>query len=271
MKIFKNRKNLIENISGLKKIAFVPTMGALHKGHINLINKAKKKTNKVLISIYINPKQFSSKRDFRKYPRKLNKDIETLKNLRIDYLYIPNYKDIFLYKPKNKIYLDNFSKILCGKFRPFHFKGVVNIVNRFLEIIKPKFLYLGMKDFQQLSLIQSHITQNKIKTKIIKCPTIREKNGIAISSRNVLLDKNQIQNAAKIYKFIKKNKKLIFYKILNKKRHEVVSELTQLGASKIEYIECVNLDKQNICKSPTAKFNVFVAYYIGKVRLIDNL
>jgi len=271
MKIFKNRKDLIDNISRLKKLAFVPTMGALHKGHTNLISKAKKKTKEVLVSIYVNPKQFNSKRDFKKYPRKLNNDIRTLKSLKVNYLYIPNYKDIFSYKAKNKIYLDSFSKILCGKFRPSHFKGVVNIVNRFLEIIKPKFLYLGMKDFQQLSLIQSHMIQNKIKTIIIKCPTIRERNGIAISSRNVLLNRSQLKNVAKIYKFIKNNKKLILYKILHKKRFEILNKIIQLGASKIEYIECVDLDKKKICKNSATRFNVFVAYYIGKVRLIDNL
>ena len=119
--------------------------------------------------------------------------------------------------PKNKIFLDKFSKILCGKFRPLHFKGVINVVNRLLEITKPKFLYLGMKDFQQLALIKAHINQNKINTNLVQCPTIREKNGIAISSRNSNLNKKQVGDAGKIYKFIKVNKKLIHYKILNRR------------------------------------------------------
>ena len=271
MKIFRDKKSLINEISGINKIAFVPTMGALHKGHISLINKAKRKSNKVLVSIYVNPKQFSSKNDFKRYPRKLKIDIKSLKNIKINYLYIPDYKDIYLFKTKNKIYLDSFSKILCGKFRPFHFKGVLNVVNRFIEIIKPKFLYLGIKDFQQLALIQSHIMKNKIKTKLIICPTIREKNGAALSSRNVKLSINQLKNAGKIYKFIKNNKKLILYKILNKNKSQILTKLTELGATKIDYIECVNLIKKKICKDTKSKFNIFVAYYIGDVRLIDNL
>jgi pantoate--beta-alanine ligase len=271
MKIFKDRKSLISEISTLKKIAFIPTMGALHKGHISLINKAKKKSNQVLVTIYVNPKQFNSKKDFKEYPRKLNKDIATLRNIKTDYLYIPTNKDIYSFKPETTIYLDSFSKILCGKFRPFHFKEVVNIVGRFLDIIKPKYLYLGMKDFQQLALIKSHIVKNKIKTQLIPCLTIREKNGTALSSRNLKLNKNQLKNAGKIYKYIKNNKKLILYKILNKKRSEVFSKLIELGANKIDYIECINLIKKKICKSSRSKFNVAIAYYMGDVRLIDNL
>ena len=271
MKIFRNKKTLINKMSNLKNVAFIPTMGALHKGHISLINKAKKRSKEILVSIYINPKQFNSKKDFRKYPRKLNKDIQILKNIKINYLYVPTSKDLYSFKPKTKIYLSHFSKILCGKFRHFHFKGVIDVVNRFLSIIKPKFLYLGMKDFQQLTLIQSHIDKNKIKTELITCPTVRERNGVAVSSRNQNLNKNQLKIAGKIYKFIKNNKELILYKILKKKRSEILFKLSELGADKIDYIECIDLIKKKLCKKTKSKFNVFIAYYIGDIRLIDNL
>jgi len=271
MKIFRDRKSLISEISDLKKIAFVPTMGALHKGHISLINKAKKKSKEVLVSIYVNPKQFNSIIDFKKYPRKLNEDIQTLKRIKINYLYIPNSKDIYSFKPKVKIFLDKFSKILCGKFRPSHFKGVVNVINRFLDIIKPKFLFLGMKDFQQLMLIKSHLKKHNIKTKLIPCSTIREKNGTAISSRNSKLKKYQMKNAGKIYKFIKNNKKAILHKILNKKKVDVINELIKLGADRVDYIECIDLIKKEVCNNGKYKFNIFIAYYMGDVRLIDNL
>ena len=271
MKIFRDKKSLIDEISVLKKIAFVPTMGALHKGHISLINKAKKKSNQVMVSIYVNPKQFDSTNDFNKYPRKLKNDIKTLKKIKINYLYLPTDKDIYSFKPKTKIFLDNFSKILCGKSKPTHFKGVINVVNRFLDIIKPKFLYLGLKDFQQLELIRSHIIKNKIKTKLIICPTIRDMSGIALSSRNLKLNKNQLKKAGKIYQFIKNNKKFIFHKILNKKKSEIIEKLIKFGANKIDYIECVSLIKKKVCKNPRSKFNIFVAYFIGNIRLIDNL
>jgi pantoate--beta-alanine ligase len=271
MKIFKNRINLIKEISGLKDLGFVPTMGALHEGHLSLINKAKKNSKLVLVSIYVNPKQFDSKKDFIKYPKKLNKDIAILKKKKIDYLYIPDNDDIYSLKVKNDIYLDKFSKILCGKLRPSHFKAVVNIVNRFLEIIKPKLIYLGMKDFQQLSLIKLHINKKKIKTKLISCSTVRDNNGLALSSRNSMLNNNQILKAGKIYTYLKINKKLILHKILNNKKKEIIEKLIKIGAQKIDYIECLNLKRLELCKNTKTDFNIFIAYYINDIRLIDNL
>ena len=271
MKIFKDKKILINETFDIKNIGFIPTMGALHNGHISLINEAKKKTNKILVSIYVNPTQFKSKIDFKKYPRSLKKDIKILKKIKVNYLYIPSTEDIYTFKPKSKIYLDGFSKTLCGKFRPSHFKGVINIINRLLDIIKPKFIYLGMKDFQQLTLIRSHIVKNRIKTKLIPCQTIRDKNGIALSSRNAKLNKKQLRVAQKIYKFIKNNKKTILKKILQKKRFEISKNIIKFGADKIDYIECVNLERKQICTNIKDKFNVFIAYYIKNIRLIDNL
>ena len=271
MKIFRNKKKLIKEISNFRDIAFVPTMGALHDGHLSLIKKAKKRSKKVLVSIYVNPKQFSKKNDFKKYPRKLNKDISILRKIKINYLYIPTTKDVYTFNPKIEIYLNKFARILCGKFRPGHFKGVLDIVNRFLEIIRPKLIFLGLKDFQQLSLIESHIIKNKIKTKVVRCATIREGNGLALSSRNIKLQKEDLLKTGNIYKFIKNNKKLILNKILKKKKLEIVSKIIKLGANKVDYIECIDLDKRKVSKNLNSKFNVFIAYYISKVRLIDNL
>jgi len=132
MKIFKNKKNLIKHISQIKNLAFVPTMGTLHRGHISLIKEAKKKSKNILVTIFVNPKQFNSKRDFKKYPRNINKDIKILEKENIKFLYLPDNKDIYSFKPVTPIYLHKFSKELCGKFRPGHFKGVINVVNRFL-------------------------------------------------------------------------------------------------------------------------------------------
>jgi len=271
MKIFRNKNNLIKEISGVRDLGFIPTMGALHKGHISLVRKAKKKSRKILVSIYVNSKQFDSNKNFKKYPRNLAKDINVLKKKKIDYLYIPSDKDIYSFKVENSTYLDKFSKQLCGKFRPGHFKAVVDVVNRFLEIIKPKSIYLGGKDFQQLSLIGLHIKKKKIKTKLIECPTKREKNGLAISSRNIKLTKNQIFNSGKIYMYLKNNKKLILHRILNKKKSIIIKKIVKLGADKVEYIECLSLKKLKLCKSTKGNFNIFIAYYMNDVRLIDNL
>jgi len=271
MKIFKNKLNLLKEISKIKDIAFVPTMGSIHKGHLSLINKAKKVSKNVLVSIYINPKQFNSNLDFKKYPSNVNLDINLLKKNKIKYLYLPNYFDIYSFKTNHPLYLDKFSKELCGKFRPNHFKGVVNVINRFLEIVKPKSIFLGMKDYQQLILIKSHIKKNKIKTKVFACTTIRDKGGVALSSRNIYLDKNQINKAMQLYKYLKKNKKEIILKILNKKKIEIINEIKKIGIKKIDYLECINLKTLKVAKNNNSNFNIFIAYYIKKIRLIDNL
>jgi pantoate--beta-alanine ligase len=271
MKIFKEKKKLINEISKVKNITFVPTMGSLHLGHLSLIEKAKKKSKNVLVSIYVNPKQFNSTSNFNKYPRNINKDIALLKKINIKYLFLPTYEDLYSFDPKLPLSLDIFSKKLCGKFRPGHFKGVINVVNRFLDIIKPRSIYLGVKDFQQLSLIKLHIRKNKIKTNVVGCSTIREKNGMALSSRNNKLHKEEKKIAGKIYHYIKQNKKHIFSMILKNKKIKIINKIKLLGVNKIDYLESLNLNTLKKAKNTNEKYNIFIAYYMGKIRLIDNL
>ena len=271
MKIFKDKHILQKEILKTKGISFVPTMGGLHKGHISLIKQSKKFKFKTLVSIFVNPKQFNKKSDFRTYPRNTKDDINLLKKLKINYLYIPTFKDIYGFKPKNKIFLDKSSKKLCGKFRKGHFKGVLNVVNRFLEIIKPKYIYLGKKDYQQLFLIRKHIEKNKIKVKIVECKTIRENNGIAYSTRNLSLTRNQMKIASNIYYYLYKLKRKIKKKYDLFKTSEIKNDLINLGAKKIDYIENFNLKSFKKIKNPKKKFNLFIAYYIKNTRLIDNI
>ena len=143
MKIFKNKDTLQKEIANINNISFVPTMGGLHKGHISLIKRSKKFKGKTLVSIFVNPKQFNKKNDFINYPRNLKRDLDILKRFKVNYVFLPTTKEIFSYSVKNKIFLHKFSKKLCGKFRKGHFEGVLNIVNRFLEIINPKYIFLG--------------------------------------------------------------------------------------------------------------------------------
>ena len=270
MKIFKNKHNLQKEILKTKGISFVPTMGSLHKGHISLINQSKKSKLKTLVSIFVNPKQFN-KSDFRSYPRNTKKDIKQLKKLKINYLYIPTYKDIYGFKPKENVYLDKFSKKLCGRFRKGHFEGVLNVVNRFIEIIKPRYIFLGKKDYQQMYLIKEHIKKRKIKSKVIECKTIRENNGVAYSSRNINLNKNQIRIASDIYHYLFNLKKKIKknYSFFN--TNKIKKDLINLGASKIDYLENYNIKSFKKIKTRGKKFNLFVAYYIKNIRLIDNI
>ncbi len=241
-------------------------MGSLHKGHISLINKSKKFRTKVLVSIYVNPKQFNNKKDFTNYPRNFKKDIRLLKKLKVDYLYQPNKDDIFKFRTVNNVFLDKFSNKLCGKYRKGHFEGVINVVNRFLEIIKPKYIMLGEKDFQQLYLIKRHVLKNRIKTKIIPCSTIREKNGVACSSRNQRLNKEQLLIASKVFYFLKKNKNFSI-----SKKNSIKKSLLNLGVDKVEYLEKLNMKSFKNVFTKQIKSKIFVAYYLKNIRLIDNI
>ena len=268
MKLFTNKKKLQKEIKNINNISFVPTMGALHKGHETLIRKSVNQSKKTLVSIFINPKQFENKKDFKNYPKNYKNDLKILKKLKVSYLYRPSYEDIYKFKTKNKIFLDQFSKKLCGKFRKGHFKGVVDVVNRFIEIIKPKKILLGNKDFQQLILIKKHIKKNKINTKVLSCKTIRDKNFIAYSSRLKKLKDYEKINLIKIIKFLKIYKKNLNLKKVNYNFFQIKNKLLSLGAKKVDYIEM--LDLKTLKKPKKNKFNLFFAFYIGKVRFIDN-
>ena len=272
MKIFKDRLLLHKEISVHKDLAFVPTMGGLHAGHKYLIKKAKKKCKKTIVSIFVNPKQFNSKIDYNKYPRNLKKDLNTLNSLNIDYLYLPKFEDVYNFRTKQDIYLDSFSKKLCGKFRKQHFKGVVNVVNRFLETIEPKYILLGKKDYQQLFLIKKHIKKNKIKTTIIEVKTIRENNGIACSSRNFNLSKKSKDIASKIFRLLKNEKKKYFKNNLLKYNSNYLKrKIFNLGVKRIDYIEFLNTRTFKRPNKHYPKFNIFIAYYLDGIRLIDNI
>ena len=267
MKIFKDKISLQKEILN-KPISFIPTMGGLHKGHISLIKKSKKYKRKTLVSIFVNPRQFSKKSDYRNYPRNKFKDVSILRNLSVNYLYLPSIKDIYGFKPKNKIFLHKFSKKLCGKFRKGHFEGVINVMNRLIEIIKPKKIFMGKKDYHQLFLIKKFISRYKINSKIIECDTLRHSNGVAFSSRNSLLKSNDIKIASKIYHFINKIKKKFDVYDFNFLKKKII----ELGANKVDYIENYNI-KKNFVKSKKYNKNckIFIAYYIKNVRLIDNI
>ena len=271
MKIFKDKHTLQKEILKTKGISFVPTMGGLHKGHISLIKKSKKSKFKTLVSIFVNPKQFNKKSDFRSYPRNTQKDIKLLKKLKINYLYIPTFKDIYGFRPKNKFFLHESSNKLCGKFRKGHFEGVLNVINRFLEIINPRYIYLGKKDYQQLYLIKKHIEKKKIRSKIIECKTIRENNGIACSSRNFNLNKTQMKIASNIFYYLKNVKRKTRKNYNFFKLKKIKKDLINLGANKIDYLENYNIKSFKKIKRSNKKFNLFFAYYIKSTRLIDNI
>ena len=269
MIIFKSINRLNKEVNFKANIGFVPTMGSLHKGHISLIKSSKKICKKTLVSIFINPLQFNKKSDLKKYPRNLKSDIKLLKKLKVDYLLTPNVNDIYRSKKSTKIKLIKKDKIMCALYRPGHFEGVLAVINQFLLRFNPKWIFFGEKDYQQLFLIKKFI-KNKFKTKIFSCSTIRDKNKIALSSRNILLNDQDIKKSSFIANLLIKFKKKTKKNISNKKKlNNIIFRINSIKKIKIEYLEIRN--KKNLSKNLNkSNFKVFIAYYNKKIRLIDN-
>ena len=269
MKILIKNKDINEALKKVSNLGFVPTMGSLHKGHEYLIKQSKKNCNQTLVSIFINPTQFNNKKDYLSYPKNLNKDLNILKKLKVNFVYIPDKKEIYSFKRKKAIVLKKENKVLCAKFRKGHFEGVIDVMDRLTNIIRPNKIFMGEKDYQQLLLVKKFI-EKKYKTKIVSCKTVRNKNKLALSSRNQLLNKRDQIKAGKIAKdlfrfkiFLKNNKKA--KNLLQKK----IESLKKNFDIKIDYLE---IRKKNNLKSSLNIRNskIFVAYFINKVRLIDN-
>jgi pantoate--beta-alanine ligase len=269
MKIITTKKQLAKFVKMEKNLGFVPTMGSIHIGHISLIKKSIKQSDKTIVTIFINKPQFNKKNDFLKYPRMLNKDISSLKKLKVDYLYLPKENQIYQDGPNNCIKISTFEKKLCGKFRPGHFKAVVDVIERFIKIIKPAKIYLGEKDMQQLKIIEHFVNKNYSNIKVVGCKTIREKNGIACSSRNFFLTLNEKKIASKIYKYVKNIKKKLIMNQINLVK--IRKNLNKLGVKKIDYIQMLDINKIINGRKKSKKFKIFVAYYLGSTRLIDNI
>jgi pantoate--beta-alanine ligase len=269
MKLIRQITDLNKAISNQKELGFVPTMGSLHKGHSSLINFSKQKCKKTLVSIFVNPTQFNNINDFKTYPRNLDKDLKLLKRLKVDFLYLPTVSQIYNNKEHKINRLNKSQKVLCAKFRKGHFEGVLDVMGRFTDIIKPKNIFMGEKDYQQFFLVRNFI-QRKYKTKVIACKTIRDVNQVALSSRNSLLDLENLNKVGKISLVLIKLKNLIKKNTQDKKLIKKIKiDLVKKFNIKIEYLECRNLLNlsTNLENKP---FKLFVAYYIKGVRLIDN-
>ena len=270
MKILLNNKTLIRKIRPFNDIGFIPTMGGIHKGHISLIQRSKRVCKKTIVSIFVNPKQFNNKKDFKSYPVNIKKDLSILKKIKgIDFVYIPKFQDIYETKKKSKIKINIKDKILCAKFRNGHFEGVLDVMDRLTNLIKPKKIFMGKKDFQQLFLVKNFI-EKKHKTKVIGCKTIRDKNKFALSSRNYLFNKDDLNVAGNISKmFFLVKKMLKKNKNIDKLLFETKKNMQKKFEIKIEYMELRN--KKNLFLSKKIRDSkLFVAYYLKNVRLIDN-
>ena len=269
MKIISSKDKLIQFVQNEKNLGFVPTMGGIHAGHISLVKKCISQCNKTVVSIFINKPQFNRNSDFKKYPRVLKKDISYLRKLKINYLYMPTLKQIYPAGRNKNIKIHPFGKKLCGKFRPGHFEAIADVIDRFVKIINPSKIYFGEKDMQQLKIMKHFIKKNHVKIKVIGCRTIREKNGIACSSRNFLLSLKEKNTASKIYHTLfNKKLKIIKNKIL---LNNIKKKILKLGATKIDYIKVLDINKIIKPYIKKNKCKIFIAYYIKTTRLIDNI
>ena len=269
MKIIHSKKKLIQILKREKDLGFVPTMGAIHKAHICILKKSISLCKKTIVTIFVNKHQFNKITDYKKYPRNIKKDISILRRCKVDYLYLPTAKQIYPFGYNKNIKISSFSKKLCGKSRPGLFKAVVDVIDRFIKIINPNKIFLGEKDMQQLKIIEEYLKKNQIKTKVVGCKTIREKNGVACSSRNFLLSANDFVIASEVYKLLYKSKKLLIMKkdILK----EIKNKIFQFGVKKIDYIELIDINKQTRPFKKSKKYKLFIAYYLGSTRLLDNI
>lgn len=277
MKVFYKNKSLQENLAKVKQdssLGFVPTMGALHKGHLSLIEKAKTENKVIVVSIFVNPTQFDNKEDLTNYPRTLEKDFELLKSINCDIVFAPSVNEIYNGNTISSYFdFDGLEFQMEGKHRKGHFNGVGTIVKRLFEIVKPDKAYFGEKDFQQLQIIKKLVKKHHIPIQIIGCKIFRENDGLAMSSRNVRLTKLQRKEAPFIYKTLQKAKELFKEKSISTVIIWVENEFKKNSVLNLEYFEIANIEtlKPAKRKSKKSSYRGFIAVFAGKIRLIDNI
>ena len=275
MQVIRSLSELKQALSAHANRAIVPTMGALHAGHLTLINEAKKKGDWVLCTIFVNPTQFNNPEDLLKYPRNEEMDIALLEMAGCDAVYLPAVEQIYPYYPKDtqfiEVDLHPLDQVMEGFYRPGHFKGVVNVVYRFFDLIQPQRAYFGQKDFQQLSIIQHMVNQLRLPIEIVSVPTNRETSGLAMSSRNMRLSEAEKIEAAIIYKTLLWGKENAFNHSPKELREKMLIRF-QEGKLEIEYLEIVEPRQlHSLSEEWQAGARVCIAAYCGKVRLIDNI
>jgi pantoate--beta-alanine ligase len=252
-------------------IGFVPTMGALHAGHCSLMHEAKAANEVVVLSIFVNPRQFNDSADFDKYPRTLTEDIKCAETEGVDFIYLPSYDELFSgHSVASEVQLNGLDLLMEGASRPGHFRGVVEVVYALFEHVNPSNAYFGQKDFQQLAIIRAMVSSLKLPASIVSCPTLREADGLAMSSRNLRLSQSERQEALVLYKalsFVKEHWK-------NRPSTAVLDQAKQLIAAstlRLDYLLLVDPNSLLPIANNAQSAVVCVAAYCGEVRLIDNM
>ena len=277
MRVVKTIKSLrcaIKKIkSQNKKIGFTPTMGALHKGHLSLIRKSRRENDFTIVSIFVNPKQFGPKEDFKSYPRPEKKDILLANKEKVDIIFYPSEKEMYPTGFLTSINVETITGVLCGASRLEHFRGVTTVVGKLLNIVTPDVLYLGQKDAQQAVVIKQMTADLNFPAAIKICPIIREPDGLAMSSRNKHLTLHQRATAAVLFRSLKGAKISVLAGERNAIRiiRVIRAEIEKHSSGKIDYIACVNADSLLELKQLKGKVMIALAVRFGQTRLIDNI
>jgi len=256
-----------------RSIGFVPTMGALHEGHLSLIRAARRQNDLVIVSIFVNPAQFGPKEDLRRYPRPIKNDLKLCREEGVDFIFNPNSDQIYPLGFKTYVLVDGLSQALCGKTRPIHFRGVATIVTKLFNIVQADNAYFGQKDAQQVVIIKRLVQDLNFLVKINVVPTVRENDGLALSSRNSYLNPKQREASLVLSRSLKLAKKMISKGIADPGK--IVLEMRKLikkeKLAKIDYIEIVDHSDLKCIKKISNGCIILLAVWIGKIRLIDNM
>jgi len=256
-----------------KKIGLVPTMGALHIGHISLIETATKKTDYVVVSIFVNPTQFCPGEDFEKYPRPFEADVDICRQLAVDVVFAPTADEMYPEENLTWVNVEKLTEPLCGKFRPVHFRGVTTVCTKLFNIVLPDVAFFGQKDAQQAIVVKRMVADLNMPLEIVVCPTVRDPDGLAVSSRNQYLTTQQRENATWIYKSLQKCQQMVEAGITD--AQEITTQmrriLQQTPSVKIEYADIVDAETLQNIDRIAGKVLAAVAVRIGPTRLIDNI
>lgn len=278
MKAFQTKAAIKEWVSkqktASKRVGFVPTMGALHEGHLALIKQAKKENDVVVCSIFVNPIQFNRPDDLKNYPRTLQTDMEKLRTVSCDALFYPSEQEMYPKQEKRVYDFGILDKVMEGRYREGHFNGVAIVVKKLFDIVKPHKAYFGEKDFQQLQIIKAMVKMESLVVEIVSCPTVREPDGLAMSSRNVRLNKQQRSDAPRIHAALKLGKEYFQSHSINQIKQLVVDHVNASPHLEVEYFEIVWEDSlMPVTNKGEREENVFgcIAVHAGEVRLIDNM
>ena len=277
MEVFKTIKSLQQSLSDNGQnstLGLVPTMGALHEGHLSIVRRAKEENDQVIVSIFVNPTQFDKKEDLVNYPNTLAADLEALESIGCDYVFTPSIEEVYQGETKSESFdFEGLDKVMEGEFRTGHFDGVATIVKKLFLITKPDKAYFGEKDYQQLLIIKKMVALESIPIEIVAVGIYREHDGLAMSSRNTRLSHEQRLAAPEIYQTLLKSKKLFENGDLTKVKSFVKNEFIQNNELDLEYFEIADIESLKSVNEiePNTKYRAFIAVFADKVRLIDNI